>query len=62
MDKVLPRSNSEIMPCNQTAWMQAFTDPRYSAFAEDSAMEAYFFLNQKMGPPTNMNAYPKFDF
>ena len=49
------------MPCNQTAWMQAFTTPRYSTSAEDSAMEAFFFLDQKMGPPPNMKTYLEVD-
>ena len=62
MDKVLPRSNSERMPCNQTAWMQVFTAPRYSTSAEDNAMAACFFLDPKMGPPPNMNTYPEVDF
>ena len=62
VDKALPKSNFERMPCNQTAWMQAFTTPRYSASAEDNAMVAYFFLDQKMGPPPNMKTYPKLDF
>ena len=62
VDKVLPISNSEIIPCNQTTWMQAFTTPRYSAFAEDNAMAAYFLLDQKMGPPPNMKTYLEIDF
>ena len=47
----------ERMPCNQTTWMQAFTAPRLSAFAEDNAMASYFFLDQQMGPPPNMKTY-----
>ena len=57
MDKVIPRSNSKRMPYNQIAWMQAFTAPRYSASTEDNAMVAFFFLEQKMGPPQNRNTY-----
>ena len=57
VDKVLPRSNSEQMPCNQTSWMQAFTAPRYSTSAEDNAMAACFFLDQQMVPPQKMNTY-----
>ena len=50
------------MPCNQTAWIQAFTSPRYSASAEDNAMTAYFLLDQQMGTPPNMNTYLEVDF
>ena len=42
--------------------MQAFTAPRYSTSAEDSAMEACFLLDQQIGPPPNMNTYPEVDF
>ena len=59
MDKVLPKSNSERMPCNQIAWMQEFTAPQYSASVEDNAMAACFLLEKKMWPPTNMKTYPK---
>ena len=59
MEKVLPISNFERMPCNQRAWMQAFIAPLYSASTEDNAMTSCFLLDQQMGPPTNINTYPK---
>ena len=62
VDKVLPILNSERIPCNQTTWMQAFTAPLYSTYAEDNGMEAFFFLDQKMGPPPNMNTYLEVEF
>ena len=60
--KVLPISNSERMPCKQTAWMQEFNAPLYSTYDEDNAMEAYFFLDQQMGPPPNINKNLEVDF
>ena len=62
VEKLLPISNFERIPCNQTAWMQAFTAPRYLASTEDSAMATCFLLDQQMGPPPNMNTYPEVEF
>ena len=62
MDKVLPITNYDIMPCNQTTWMQAFTAPMYLTSTEENAMVAFFFLDQQMGPPPNINTYPEVDF
>ena len=42
VDKVLPRSNFGRIPCNQIAWVQAFTAPQYSTSTEDNAMVACF--------------------
>ena len=42
--------------------MQAFTAPQYSAFAKDSAIEAYVLLDQKIEPPPNINTYPEVEF
>ena len=42
--------------------MQAFIAPLYLASTEECAMAAYFLLDQKMGPPPNINTYPEVDF
>ena len=57
-----PLINSEKIPCNQTAWMQAFTAPLYLAFAEENAMTACFLLDQKMGTPPNIKTYLEVEF
>ena len=62
MDKALPISNSDRMPCSQTTYMHAFIAPLYSAPAKESAMKTHFLMDQKMGPPPNINTYPKVDF
>ena len=62
VDKTLPISNSEKIPCNQTAWMQAFTAPLYSTSAKESAMESCFLLDQKIEPPPNIDTYPEVEF
>ena len=62
VDKALSISNLDKMPCSQTAWMQAFTAPLYSASAEESALATYFLLDQQMGPPPNMTTYPEVEF
>ena len=62
LEKALPMSNSERMPCNQTTWMPSFTTPLYSGSAEDNAMDAFILLDQKMEPPPNINTYSKVEF
>ena len=52
VEKVLPRSNIERIPCNQTAWMQAFTAPRYSASAEDKCYGCLLFARPENGDTT----------
>ena len=62
VEKLLSISNSERIPCNQTAWKQAFTAPLYLASTEDNAMETYFLPEKKMGPPPNIKKYLEVDF
>ena len=41
---------------------EAFTASLYLTSAEESAMAAYFLLDQKMGPPPKINTYPEVGF
>ena len=55
-------SNLAKIPCSQTACMDQLTTPLYSVTAEEMEMETLFLLDQKIGPPSNMNTYPEVYF
>ena len=54
--------NSWRIPCNQKHYVATLSASLYSASADEIDMAFCLLLEHKMGPSTNINTKPEFEF